>query len=102
MSQHIVELRELIQQMYGVQSRLIDSVRVTEILEDNTIWDGMIEIFELNGHPKAPIVYAWAQNMNKPGMPKKYFAVLHLNSVDSPEAAVKSAIGQQRGTGEAT
>jgi len=73
-SQYIVELQELIQQMHVVQSRHIDSLRVTAILENNTIGRGMIEVFELNRRPKAPIAYAWAQDMNKPGIPKKYFA----------------------------
>ena len=40
MNKHIVELQEVIYKMYGVQSRHVDSVRVTEILEDSTIWDG--------------------------------------------------------------
>lgn len=100
-SHYTVELHELIQKMYGVQSMQIDSVQVTHVFEDNTVWDGMIEVFELHGHPRAPIVYAWAQDMKKPGMPKKYFAVLHLNLVDSLEAAVKAAIVPGRRTGEA-
>jgi hypothetical protein len=100
-NQYILELQEFIQKMYGVQSMHIDSLRVTQVLQDDTVWDGVIEIFELYRHPKAPIVYAWAQDPNKPGMPRKYFAVLHLNSIDSPEAAVKAAIVQQRRTGEA-
>jgi len=70
-SHYTVELHELIQKMYGVQSMQIDSVQVTHVFEDNTVWDGMIEVFELHGHPRAPIVYAWAQDMKKPGMPKK-------------------------------
>jgi hypothetical protein len=77
--------------MHGVQSMHIDSVRVTQILDDDTVWDGIIEVFEMNGHPKAPIVYAWAQNTSKPGKSKMFFAVLHLDQVDSPEAAVKTA-----------
>ena len=101
MSHYIVELQELNQKMLGVPSMHIDNVRVTEVLEDNTVWDEMIEVIELHGHPRAPIVYAWAQNMKKPGMRKKYFAVLHLNLVDSPEAAVRPAIVPQRRTGEA-
>jgi acyl-CoA synthetase (NDP forming) len=101
MNRYISELQEFIQKTHGVQSMHIDSVRVTQILEDNTVWDGTVEIFELHRHPKAPIVYAWAQGPNKPGMPRKYFAALHLNSVDSPEAAVKATIVQQRSTGEA-
>jgi hypothetical protein len=43
-SQYIVELQELTQQMYGVQSRHINSLRVTAILENNTIGHGMIEV----------------------------------------------------------
>lgn len=78
----------------------IDSLRATQILEDNTIWDGMIEVFELSGHPKASVAYAWTQNTLEPGKAEKDFAVLHLNSVDSPEAAVKAAFIQERTTGE--
>ena len=99
-SQNIAKLQEYIQTMYGVRAMHIDSLRTTQILEDYTIWDGMIEVFELNGHPKASVVYAWTQNTSKRGKPEKYFAVLHLNSVDSPEAAVKAAFIQERPTGE--
>lgn len=56
MSQLIQELREFIYKMHGVQSMHIDNVRVTQILDDDAVWDGIIEVFEMNGHPKAPIV----------------------------------------------
>ena len=65
-----VEAQEVIYRMYGVQSMHVDSVRVTEILEDNTVWDGF-EVFEIRGHPTAPIVYAWAQDTNNLQKPKK-------------------------------
>lgn len=100
-NQYIVELQEFIQKEHGVQAMHIDSVRTTQVLENNTVWDGMIEVFGLHGDPKAPIVYAWAQTTNKPGKPKKYFAVFHLNSVDSPETAVKAAFIQERRSDEA-
>jgi hypothetical protein len=87
--------------MYGVQSMHVDSVRVTEILEDNTVWDGFVEVFEIPGHPTAPIVYAWAQDTNNLQKPKKHSAVLHLDAVDSPEAAIKAAGAQERRAGEA-
>jgi|HubBroStandDraft_4_1064222.scaffolds.fasta_scaffold648629_2 hypothetical protein len=76
----------------------IDSVRVTEILEDDTVWDGIVEVFEIQGHPKAPIVYAWAQNTSQSEMPRRYFAILHLDPVDSPESAVRVALDQKRRT----
>ena len=37
MSQQIQELQEFIYKMHGVQSRHIDSVRVTQILDDDTL-----------------------------------------------------------------
>jgi hypothetical protein len=101
MRKYIVELQEVIYEMYGVQSMHVDSVRVTEILEDNTVWDGLVEVFEIHGHPTAPIVYAWAQDTNNLQKPKKYFAVLHLDAVDSREAAVKAAVVQELRAGEA-
>jgi len=100
-NQQIQELQEFIYKMHGVQSMHIDRVRVTQILDDDTVWDGIIEVFEMNGHPKAPIVYAWAQNTRKPGKSKVVFAVLHLDQVDSPEAAVKTAMLEERRTHEA-
>ena len=59
--------------------------------------DGFVEGFEIHDHPTAPIVSAWAQDTNYLQKPKKYFAVLHLDAVDSPEAAVV----QERRAGEA-
>lgn len=100
MSQNIAEVQEYIQRVHGVPATHVDSVRTTQILENDTVWDGMIEVFELHGHSKAQVVYAWAQNAIEPGKSKKYFAVLHLDSVDSPEAAVKVAFIQEGAIGE--
>jgi hypothetical protein len=44
MKNQIVELQEVIYKMYGVQSMHVDSMRVTEILENNTVWDGFVEV----------------------------------------------------------
>jgi hypothetical protein len=99
-STYIEELQEVISKLHGVQSMHVDSVPVMEILDDNTVWEGIVEVFELQGHPTAPIVYAWAQDTNDPVKPRKHFAVLHLHPVDSPEAAVRAAIVLERGIGE--
>lgn len=101
MKEQIVELQEVIYKIYGVQFMQVGSVRVTEILEDNAVWDGFVEVFEIHGHPTPPIVCAWAQVANNLQKPKKYFTVLHLDAVDSPEAAVKAAVVQERRAGEA-
>lgn len=100
MNIYIEELQEIIRQLYGVLSTHVDSVPVKEIVEDKTAWEGTVEVFELHGHPKAPIVYAWAHDTDDPEKPRKHFAVLHLHPVDSPEAAVRATIVRERRSGE--
>jgi len=56
-------------------------------------WEGVAEVFELIGHPKASRVYAWAHETD--GKKKRHITVLHLAPVDSPQAAVKAAIVQE-------
>jgi phosphopantetheine adenylyltransferase len=63
------------------------------------VWDGVVEVFKLLGHPKAKWVYAWAHKTDDPQNPKRYVAMLHLPPVVSPETAVRAAsIQEQRET----
>jgi hypothetical protein len=92
MNTYIEELLDVIRKLHGVQSMHVDSVPVTAILEDDTVWEGTVEVFELHSHPKAPIAYAWAHETDDPKKPRKHFVVLHLDPVDSPETAVRVAM----------
>ncbi len=38
--------------------RHVDPVPVTEAFGGQKIWEGIVEVFELKGHPKANCVYA--------------------------------------------
>lgn len=55
-----------------------------------TVWDGSVHIFSLEGHPEASRCYAWEAELDD-GRTRTY-AVLHAPPVDSPEAAVRAAI----------
>jgi hypothetical protein len=39
--------------MHGVESTHVQSVPVKEVFESKTIWEGIVEVFDLIGHPKA-------------------------------------------------
>lgn len=56
---YIQELQDVIRKLHGVESRHIESVPVKETFKGKTVWDGIVEVFELHGHPKASKVYAW-------------------------------------------
>lgn len=90
---YISELQDVIRRLHGVESRHVESVPVKETFQGKTVWDGVVEVFELVGHPKAPKAYAWAHDAN--GGKKRHVTVLHVDSVTSPLLAVRAAIIQE-------
>jgi hypothetical protein len=92
---HISELQDVIWRLHGVEAKHIESVAVKESFQGKTVWDGVVEVFELVGHPKAPRVYAWTHDTDNPKQPRKHVTVLHIAPVTSAVAAVRAAIVQE-------
>jgi hypothetical protein len=92
---YIEELQSVIHKLHGVHSTHVQSVPVTEIHQGKTIWDGIVEVFELHGHPKATHAYAWSQDTDDPKQPKRSVTVLKIPPAVSPETAVRVAIMQE-------
>jgi hypothetical protein len=91
---YIDELRDVIRRLHGVESSHVESVPIKEVFQGKTVWDGIVEVFELHGHPKAPKIYAWAYETDNPKKPK-HVTVLHVGPVTSPLLAVRAAIVQE-------
>jgi hypothetical protein len=100
-SDYITELREVIRRLHGVESRHLESVPIKETFQGRTVWEGIVEVFELVGHPKAAKVYAWAHDTDDPKRPRRHVIVLHVAPVDSPIAAVRASIVRDYRLGEA-
>src|ERR1035438_1013256 len=75
---YIEELSEAIRRLHGVEATHRESVPVKEVFQGKTIWEGIVEVFELHGHPKANIAYVWTHATDDPNVPKKSVAVLHI------------------------
>jgi hypothetical protein len=100
-SEYITELRELIHRLHGVRATHVESVLVKEVFQGQTVWDGIVEVFELHGHPKAARVYAWSHGAD--GAKKRHVTVLHVAPITSAVEAVRAAIVQEfRSRGTAT
>jgi hypothetical protein len=96
---YIEELQDVIRRLHGVESRHVESVPVKEMFQGKTVWEGIVEVFELYGHPKAPKVYAWSHDAD--GKKKRHVTVLHLAPITSALEAVRASIVQEfrsRGT----
>lgn len=83
----------MIRKLHGVESRHIESTPVKEMFQGQTVWEGIVEVFELHGHPSAPKVYAWSYDME--GTEKRHVTVLHVGPIQSAVDAVRAAIVQE-------
>lgn len=92
---HIKELQGVIRKLHGVESTHRESVPVKEVFNGQTVWEGIVEVFDLHGHPKAPRVYAWTNETDDPANPKHNVTVLHIGPVTSAVNAVRAAIVQE-------
>jgi hypothetical protein len=92
---HIESLREAIRKLHGVDSKHVESVPVKEVFQGKTVWEGIVEVFELVGHPNAPRAYAWMHKTDNPSRPERHVTVLHVEPVTSPQLAVRAAIIQE-------
>ena len=55
-----------------------------------TVWEGVVEVFDLIGHAKASRAYAWTHKAA--GKKVRHVTLLHIPPVDSPLAAVRASI----------
>jgi hypothetical protein len=92
---YIEELRDVIRKLHGVESNHIESVPVKETFQGKTVWEGIVEVFDLHGHPKATRAYAWAHETDNPQKPVRHVTVLHLHPIKSAQDAVRAAILQE-------
>jgi hypothetical protein len=92
---YIQELRETIRRLHGAEAIHVESVAVKETFQGKTVWEGIVEVFDLHGHPKASRVYAWSHDTDGPEKPKRHVTVLHIGPVTSAVEAVRAAIVQE-------
>ncbi len=64
-----------------------------EMFQGKTVWEGIVEVFDLHGHPEAPRVYAWLHDTDGPK--KRHVTVLHIAPITSAIEAVRAAIVQE-------
>jgi hypothetical protein len=92
---HIEELRDAIHHLHGGKATHRESVPIKEVFQGQTVWDGIVEVFDLEGHPRASRVYAWLHDTGDPAKAAQPVTVLHIHPALSPLAAVRAFIAQE-------
>src|ERR1700720_1210446 len=85
------QLKRAVEAQHICRATLAQSIPILETFEEQPVWEGIVHVFDLEGHPKASRAYAWSspiEGSNK----RRFFAVLHIPPISSPLDAVRAAI----------
>jgi hypothetical protein len=91
MTTETAQLVTAIEQQHGGTATFAQSVPVCETFKGEPVWEGVVHVFDLEGHPKATRAYAWSSPIEG-STKRRFFAVLHIPPIVSPLDAVRAAI----------
>ena len=92
MSKRLEYIRKAVEQAAGCNALHVDTEAVVEVFRGQVMWEGVVEIFDLQRHPKAKRAYGWETGEGKEA---KYTAVLEIPPVISSNTAVRAAIAAE-------
>ena len=85
------QLREAVKKMRSGTVTLAQSVPSARHSRVRRVWEGVVHVFDLAGHPTAPRAML-GHRRSRATLSGQFFAVLHWPPVDSPQAAVRAAM----------
>ena len=89
---YLAWLQLTIQQKHHCVAVHRESVPVHEELDDQTVWKGEVEVFDMMGHAETDTCYAWSDEGPRKGRSVKLITVLGKRPVRSASMAVRTAI----------
>jgi hypothetical protein len=84
------QLKQAVESQHGGTATFVQSVPLREMHGEQLVWDGVVNVFDLAGHPKANRAYAWSYEIGDGR--RMFFAVLHAPPITGPRDAVRAAI----------
>ena len=87
---YLTRLQFAIRQAHNCDASHRQTVHVRETFEGKTVWEGDVEVFDLEGHAEARKCYAWAYQAE--GNNQRFVTVLERQLIKSANLAVKAAV----------
>ena len=94
MDQRMERIRQAVEEMHSAKASFVRVVAVREAFEGQLVWEGVVHVFELKGHPTATRAYAWSSPIEG-STKRRFYAVLHVPPISSPADAVRAAIVEE-------
>lgn len=88
------DLQIAVEHMHSCRARLVEVVPVSESFQGRPVWQGIVHVFEIAGHPMATHCYAWSSPLQGSDK-RRFFAVLQIPPITSAQDAVRAAIVQE-------
>ncbi len=86
-------LEKAIRRLHKCDCTYRESVPVHE-RADRLVWEGVVEVFVLSGHPDAELVYAWSRETAEGG--RTFTAVLGVGPIRTAQDAVRAVLTAQQ------
>ncbi len=88
--EYLDKLKQAILKLHGCEATYLESENILDTVEGQTVWRGIVAVFQIASHPKATRCYAWGYQL--PDGKMRHVAVLEVPPVDSPRKAVQAAM----------
>jgi hypothetical protein len=89
---YLAQVQVAVSQLHNCGATHVKTVPVHEVFRGETVWQGDVEVFDLQGHPKAKRCYAWSHLDGPHDERTRFVAVLEIPPVESAETAVRVQI----------
>jgi len=85
------DLQKAVEGLHNCSAIFKESVPVKDEFDGRTTWEGIVHVFYLIDHPESTKCYAWSSPIEG-SEKRKFYAVLHIPPVYSPERAIRASI----------
>src|SRR3954451_15662935 len=92
------ELQRVVERLHEARAYLREVTYVVESFRGQTVWEGAVHVFDLEGHPLATVCYAWTSPVGE-GDRRRFYAVLGAPPINSAADAVRASIVADRKAG---
>lgn len=83
------QLKRTIERQYGGTATFVHSVPVHETSDGKTVWEGVVQVFDLSGQSKVKRPYAWSSKTDDGK--KMFVAIPHMRPVTGTVRASQGA-----------
>jgi len=90
-------IRKTIEELHDCEATYITSQHVRESLAGHPVFDGMVAVFGVTGHPAANTCYGWSAEDPESGR-ITVRAVLHYAPIESSRDAVRASLALKQRT----